>query len=175
MAGVAEVGLYTIGSQVSGLATQVSTALNLAWQPWLFRQLKEGTPRARRRVVLAFYVAAALTIGAGAALWFAAAWLFPIIIGDKYQPTLRFMPWLCLGFALRGVASLLSAIIVYSGETHLLTRIALIVGVVNVAGAFVLVRIDGAAGAAQAMFIAYVLNVVIMWWMARKLVPLPGL
>ena len=175
MAGVAQVGLYTIGSQVSGLTTQVSTALNLAWQPWLFRQLKDGSPRARRRVVLALYVAAGLTMGASVSLWFAAAWLFPFIVGDKYQATLSFMPWLCLGFGFRGVATLLSALVVYSGETHFLTRVAVVVGVANVAGAFVLVRFDGAAGAAQAMFIAYILNVLIMWWTARKLVPLPGL
>jgi Na+-driven multidrug efflux pump len=47
--------------------------------------------------------------------------------------------------------------------------------VANVAGAFILVRLDGAAGAARALFMAYLLNVLIMWWLARQRVPLPGL
>ncbi len=174
-AGLEQVGLYAIGSQVSNLTTQISTALNLAWQPWLFRQLKDGSPRARRRVVLAFYVAATATLGTGLSLWLAARWLFPYIIGDKYLPTLGFMPWLCMGFSFRGVASFLSGIVIYSGETRVLTKIAVLVGLTNVMCAFILVRVDGAAGAAQAMFAAYLLNVLIMWYMARKLVPLPGL
>jgi len=39
----------------------------------------------------------------------------------------------------------------------------------------VLVRHDGAAGASQAMFLAYLLNVIVMWYKARQLVKLPGL
>lgn len=174
-AGLEQVGLYAIGSQVSNLTTQVSNALNLAWQPWLFRQLKDGTPRAKRRVVLAFYVAATATLGAGVALWLAAHWLFPFIVGDKYLPTLRFMPWLCLGFALRGVASYLAGIIIYAGETRVLSKVAVAVGLTNLVAALVLARHDGAAGAAQAMFIAYLLNAAMMWHKARRLVSLPGL
>ncbi len=173
--GLEQVGLYAIGSQVSNLTTQLSTALNLAWQPWLFRQLEEGSPRALRRVVLAFYVAAGGTLASGVILWLATRWLFPFIVGDKYLPTVRFMPWLCLGFAFRGVASLLSGVVVYAGQTRVLSKIAIIVGVTNIAGDLVLIRLDGAAGASQAMFIAYLLNVVIMWRWARRLVPMPGL
>jgi O-antigen/teichoic acid export membrane protein len=173
--GLEQVGLYAIGSQVSNLTTQLSTALNLAWQPWLFRQLKDGSPRALRRVVIAFYVASAATLAAGFALWVAAVWLFPYIVGDKYLPTLRFMPWLCIGFAFRGVASYLSGMVVYAGDTKVLTKVAVAVGLTNVAAAVVLVRHDGAAGASQAMFLAYLLNVIVMWYKARQLVKLPGL
>jgi O-antigen/teichoic acid export membrane protein len=175
MSGLEQVGLYAIGSQVSNLNTQFSTALNLAWQPWLFRQLKEGSPRSQRRVVVAFYVATATTLGSGVALWLATRWLFPFIVGDKYLPTVSFMPYLCMGFAFRGIATYLSGIVLYSGQTRSLTTIAVVVGVTNIAAAFVLVKTGGAAGASQAMFLAYLLNMLIMWYKARRLVPLPGL
>jgi O-antigen/teichoic acid export membrane protein len=175
LSGLEQVGLYAIGSQVSNLNTQFSTALNLAWQPWLFRQLKDGSPRALRRVVMAFYVATAITVGSGVALWLATRWLFPFIVGDKYLPTVSFMPYLCMGFAFRGVATYLSGIVIYSGKTKSLTTIAVAVGVTNIIFAFVLVRHGGAGGASQAMFLAYLLNMLVMWYQARRLVPLPGL
>jgi O-antigen/teichoic acid export membrane protein len=175
IAGIDQAGLYTLGVQVSGLTTRVAGALQLSWQPWLFTQLEEGTPRAKRRVVVAFYVAAGTMLATGFGLWMCVRWLFPILIGDRYVSALVFLPWLCMGLAVRGIANLLSGLIVFAEKTVALTRIAITVGICHLMMATGLLWWHGARGAAQASFAAYCVNALLVWYRARKLIPLPGL
>jgi O-antigen/teichoic acid export membrane protein len=175
IAGIEQAGLYTLGSQVSGLMTRGATSINLAWQPWLFERLGEGTPKAARRVVLAFYVAASAMLGLGVSLWLAVRWLFPLLIGDRFASAVTLLPWLCIGLALRGIAGLLSGLIVYSGKTGALTQIAAATALVHVIGLATLLNWQGTEGAAQSAFIAYACNLSFVWWTARRLVPLAGL
>src|SRR5690606_35001424 len=117
LAGIDAAGFYTLGAQISGLTTRASMSFNQAWQPWLFERLKEDTPSAKRRVSLAFYLASAGTIVFAIVLWLGVRWVFPLIIGDKYAPAVELIPWICLGLAVRGMASLLGSLIVYSERT----------------------------------------------------------
>lgn len=173
--GVEEVGLYTLGTQVAGLVGQVTQAFGLAFQPWLFEQLTRGDASSKRRVTLVIYIASVGLCGAALALWGAVHWLFPLLIGNKYQTALAYIPWLCGAAALRGIATFFSAVILFSEETIVLTRVAMIVGIAHLALAFSLILLSGATGCAQASFLAGLLNVAVLWLAARKLVPLPGL
>lgn len=175
MLGVDAAGLYTIGAQISGLMAHVATSFNLAWQPWLYEQLKSDDPRARRRVVLALYVGSVGILASSVCLWLSVRWLFPLVIGDRYLAATALLPWLCIGGGLRGIALLLAGFITYSGRTIGLTRIAMLVVVAHVVGLVVLIRANGNVGAAQATFLACAFNLLLVWRTARRMVPLRGL
>jgi O-antigen/teichoic acid export membrane protein len=173
--GVEAVGLYTLGTQVAGLVGQVTQAFGLAFQPWLFEQLTNDDAKSKRRVTIVIYLAAGVLCLAALVLWGAVRWLFPIVIGDKYLTAMAYIPWLCGAAAMRGISMLFSSVILFSEKTTVLTRVAMMVGIAHLATAFGLIWVNGATGCAQANFLAGILNVVVLWAAARKLVPLPGL
>ncbi len=175
LAGIDAAGFYTLGAQISGLTTRVTTSFSQAWQPWLFERLTEGTASAKRRVSIAFYLASAGTIAFSIALWLGVKWVFPLIIGDKYAPAVELVPWLCLGLAVRGMASLQGNLIVFSERTGYLAKIGLVVGGLTLLMTGALVWFNGALGAAQAVFLTAVARFVATWVIARRLVPLPWL
>lgn len=173
--GLEQAGFYALGAQVSNLLSQGAQSLLQAWQPWLFEQLEKNTDRARRQVVIAIYVLSAILIGAAVALSLAVEWIFPYVIGDKFMSALEFVPWLCLGFAFRAIASTLAQVIIYAKQTKELTKVAMTVGFVNLAAEVGLILSFGAKGAAWATCGAYFINMLMVWRSARRLVPLPGL
>jgi O-antigen/teichoic acid export membrane protein len=175
ISGIEQAGLYTLGTNISGLLSQVAASFNLAWQPWLFEQLKAGTSQAARRVVFAFYIAAGALLSMSVSVWLGVRWLFPFIIGERFMPAVALLPWLCIGLGLRGMATLLAGIVIYSGKTKILTQIAVIVAALHLIGLVAMITWNGSEGAAQATFMAYALNLLLVWWRARRLVPLPGL
>jgi O-antigen/teichoic acid export membrane protein len=170
-----QAGFYALGAQICNLMTQGALSLSQAWQPWLFENLEKDTPRAKRKIVLAIYALSALLLGAAVVLWLAVRWIFPYVIGDRFMPALTFVPWLCVGFAFRGIAGTLSQLIIFSKQTKELTKIAMAVGGVNLGGEVVLILLYGAEGAAWATCGAYFINMVMVWRTARRLIPMPGL
>ena len=164
-----------MGTQISGLTTRATQSFNQAWQPWLFERLKEATPSAKRRVALAFYIASVTTVVFAIALWLAVRWIYPLIIGDKYAPAVELIPWICLGLAVRGMASLQSSLIIYSERTGYLAKIGMGVGLASIGISALFIWLNGALGAAQAVFVSAVLRFVVTWAIARRLVALPWL
>ncbi len=172
-AGIDAAGFYTLGAQISGLTTRAATAFNQAWQPWLFERLKEDTPSAKRRVSLAFYLASAGLVVFALVLYFGVKWVFPFLIGDKYSPAVALIPWICVGLAIRGIASLQRSLIVYSERTGHLVKIGLVVGVLTIGISALMVWLNGAEGAAQGVFLSSLLHLFVTWRVARRLIPLP--
>lgn len=175
LSGVGPAGLYALGAQLSGLTLRVGTAVNLAWQPWLFERLDEDTSGSRRRVVLAFYAAAAGFLAIAVGFWLAVTWLFPIVIGDRYAASLAFLPWLCAGVAFRGMSTLLAGLILYSNQTKVLGILAAIIAAFHLLSTVGLVYLMGPVGGAVASCGAYALRLLLIWKQSRRLVPLRGL
>jgi O-antigen/teichoic acid export membrane protein len=169
-----QAGFYALGAQVGNILNQGVMSIVQAWQPWLYEELGKGTARSQHKAVVSLYALASLILGGAFCLWAAVQFLFPILIGDEFQGALVFVPWLCAAFGLRGVASLMAQLVVYSKQTRELTKVAVVVGVFNLALEVVLIWQQGAVGAARATCLAYALNVLLMWRTARRLVPLPG-
>ncbi len=175
LVGVEPAGFYVLGAQVSGLTTRGSTALLQAWQPWLFGQLQDGSPRALRRVAYALYLGVAGMIALGLVVWGLISWVFPLVVGERYQPALPLIPWICVGLALRAASRLFSMLILYAEKTGYLARIAVVSGLLNLTSSAGLILMNGTVGAAQGLLLSYAVGLILTWRIARKLVTIPGI
>src|SRR3546814_2383810 len=94
MAGMHEVGLYSVAAQLSMVISLVATAVNQAYSPWLFRRLAAPGDALRRMLVLATYLYFVVALlGAGVVTL-----LSPCFVGFflfiRYSVSSQYLSWL---------------------------------------------------------------------------------
>lgn len=173
MAGLHDVGLYTVASQLTFIIALIATAFNQAYAPWLFRRLSEGDACPRRRIVMAtyaYFVIAAL--GAAVFSW-VGAWAIDFYLGPGYSDAFRFVPWLAYSAAFTGMYYMVTNYLFHNRKTGRLAALTLIVGGLSIPLSMLLIKLNGAVGAAQAVCAANFVMFICTWVMAARVEPMP--
>lgn len=115
--GISEVGIYHVAQQLSMVMWMLVNAVNLAWVPWYYEQMKDDNMHTRRRVARATYLLSGLmavaTIVTAVALWI----IFPHIIDIKFMDARSLLPWLVLGYFFNALYCFVSAAFFHFGHT----------------------------------------------------------
>ncbi len=102
-----------------------------------------------------------------------AQWILPILVGKGFQDAASLIWIIALGQAFGGMYFLISNIIFYRNKTFTLSAITVSCGLINAGLSFVLLKLVGLKGAAQAYAIAQFLLFVAAFILAQRLRPLP--
>lgn len=170
---LASTGIYMVAIQIGLGVNLLADACNRAVSPWMIESIKEGADG--KNVLIAkfcmIYFAAllivALTIGV------LAPWILPLLVGQAFLNASSFVMLIALGQAFGGMYLVVSNIVFYRGKTAYLAAITISCGILNLALAYFLLRVEGLQGVAHAYVGAQLLMFLLVCFFSQKLHPLP--
>lgn len=166
------VGVYDMGKSLSGLpASQISSLVTGIASP-VFARLQQDVPRLRAVLLRLTRGVAYLTFPALAGIAVVAADLVPVLVGPQWTEAVLPLQALCLSEVVRSVATLLSQVLISTGNVKRLVRYSTICAVVLPVSLAVGAWADGLRGVAFAWAAVYPL---LSLWLLREVVLVTGI
>lgn len=173
MAGMHDVGLYSVAAQLAMVISLVATAVNQAYSPWLYRRLASPTDALRRKLVQATYLYFVVALAGAGLVTVASPWFVSFYLGERYAGASEFLMWLAFGAAFTGMYYMVTNYLFYHRKTGRLAGLTLALGAFSVLSSILFIRINGAVGAAQAVCLSNFLLFICTWAMAARVERLP--
>jgi O-antigen/teichoic acid export membrane protein len=165
--GVREVGVYMVAAQLALGLSILFDAVNKAYTPWLFEQLKRNDMQTNRRIVRLTYGYFAFVLALAAATFALGPTIVPWIAGERYHEAGHLLGWLALGQAFGGMYLMVTNYVFYSRRTGLLSLATLSTGVINLVLLVIMVDHLGLRGAAISFAVAMALRFLLTWCIAQ--------
>lgn len=173
MVGKEAVGLYVVGYTFGMIVNLFVDAFNRAWAPWFYRQMTNANDKMRQRIVQYSY----LSFGALAVLALLVTafsyLILPYMVAVEYQAASQFILWVAVGYAFRGMYTMIFPYLVFVGKTNFLGVGTVLTAVINLILTYVLIRMNGPVGAAQATLISWLLLFLATWIYSARIYPMP--
>jgi len=173
MLGMAVLGVYNVAYALSTIIIVLATPFDLAAFPRIYAMLDGGDAKEKRRFVCLAAVYMGFFTGAAAALAWIAPWALKFLVGKGFGGAERYIAWLAMSQACFAMYRVFAKFITYSKKTYIQAWITLLAGVVATAACPLLIKLNGAVGAAQAVLIAYASFAAMTAYFAHRLHPLP--
>lgn len=173
MVGIETTGIYTVGYQIGMIINILATAFNQAYIPWLYSKLKENLETVKYKIVKFTYLYFALILFLAFLLSFISPKLLDIFIGKKYNESNIFIAWVAVGYAFNGMYLMVTNYVFYAQKTKYLSWITLIGSFLNIGLNYILIKKNGAIGAAQATTIIYTVKFILTWIYSSSVYRMP--
>jgi O-antigen/teichoic acid export membrane protein len=164
-------GLYSVAVKLATLVIVAVRGFQAAWPPLAYSVTDEREARRLYAFVTTYYcLATALVVGG---LTLLGRWLVRLLAAGAYFPAHRALPWVALGWALYG---LFLVFVTIAGRAKVTTRTlpAAIAGLaVNIGGLALLVGPLGIVGAGVSLCAAYLVMLVAVHLLTRRLFIVP--
>jgi O-antigen/teichoic acid export membrane protein len=157
------VGIYMIGNQLGMITMIVINVVTTTINPWLYKNLSKNK-RIKKEII--FFMVLYLIISF--IVWIGDLIIFPYIINNKYSSAKEVILWISLGYGIRGWYQLFHAIIIYEGKTYIFMYITTIAAFINFILNYLLIKINGIVGAAQATLVAFIIMFIMTFYYANK-------
>lgn len=154
-ADAATVGIYSVGYTLATALQLISLPFNNAWSPWVYRQLTDDKPVARRRLVRAIYAYIGGMALLGLLWWLVAPLLLDWFFAPAFAPAAPVIGWIVLGVVLAAAHSTVFPVLLFTGNTATICLVTLSATAVNLGGCFLLIPGHGMLGAAWATAASY--------------------
>ncbi|RBW48272.1 lipopolysaccharide biosynthesis protein [Marinobacter sp. F3R11] len=171
--GLAQTGVYMVAVQFSMAVALVFDAINKAYVPWIYEQLKYDDERMKCRIVRMTYIWYVLILcgaGFGFIVW---PWLITFVAGESFARAGAVVGWLVLGQVFGGMYHMQTSYIFFSKKTGLLALATLTSGGLNVLLLLLLINRFGLEGAAYSFCISMAFRFFLTWAVAQKRHPMP--
>lgn len=173
MKGLDETGLYSVGYQVGMVIYLVKNSFNQAWVPWFFEKLKLNERKIKLKIVYFtyFYNFGLLIL---AIIWVIFAPLFfKYFIHDSYLGAEKFVFWIAIAFSFNGMYTMFVNYLFYLKKTGIIAKITVLIALLNIILNYILIKLNGTIGAAQATAISFFVCFILAWIIAQKHYPMP--
>lgn len=168
---LSEVGLYSIAYTFGGVMSLVTMSLTQAWAPLYYElaRKQEDGRRALGRIcsVLAVVLSAVACFGALIAQDFIAHFL-----DHRYIAAGRVVPWIIGAYLAHSMFAMFTLAVMQAKRTQWLMLVSFTALLANTILNFVLIPQIGMYGAAYATIAAYVVEVIVMYFVAQRVYPL---
>lgn len=171
LCGAATAGIYAAAAQSIMLINFVGSVVNLAWTPWLYRELSSRQTLAARRPQIArlTYLLAGLLLLGGLVLLALLAGYFQWIAPPAYRPALTLLPWLALGATANAIYKVGTNFLFYYGKTRYLAGVASLILVISLVAQFIFVPLYQGMASAIVFAVINLIQLACAWFMAGRL------
>ena len=173
MAGVATAGIYTVGYQFGMIVDLVASSFNQAYAPWLFKQLSLDDQTTKKKIVKLTYLYFLLILLFAVGLSLVVPWFLTFFVGKNFIGAGKYVFWIALGYACNGMYYMVANYIFFAGKTAILAWVTFITALLNIAFNYVLIKMNGPIGAAQASAFAFFLCFALTWILSARVYPMP--
>lgn len=175
MVGAYAVGLYSVGYAIGQVIQLLQHAFSQAWVPFLFQLLKKDEEKARIQIVKFIYFHHAVIIILAFSLHFAAPFILKALVGKSFQGASQFVIWIAMGYAVNGMYRMVFPFLNYAQKTHLAPIGSTIAAGGNLFLNYILIKLNGPIGAAQATFISFCILYIITFYLCNHAYKMPWL
>lgn len=173
MVGMAETGLFTVGFQIGSVVLLFAAAFNQAYTPWLFSRLNLKSELLNIKIVKITYLYFIIILFCTLIFGFSAPWFLSFFVGKSFQASYVYIIWIALGFAFTGMYYMVVNYIFYAERTHYLAIATVSMSFLNIILNYVLIKINGSIGAAQATTITSFCTFLLVWYLSSKVYKMP--
>lgn len=173
MVGLDKTGLYSVAYQLGTVLLVLTSSFNVAYGPWLYRQLNLKEAIVNHKIVRLTYGYFLVVWVVVLLLYFAFLLFSDFLLGDEFAGSMDFVLWILAGFAFNGMYFMVTNFIFYAKKTYALTIIAFVLVFINIPLTYYLVQTNGALGAAQATTILNGLLFVLAWIASNRVYSMP--
>ena len=166
-------GLYTVGFQMASIISVLTMAFNKAYVPYLFEHLSDITHKKKIHLVKYSYFYFFFLLLLAATLSLLAPIFIRFFLGDKFIHSQQYITWLAFGFAFHGMYYIVVNYILYMKQTAFLSYVTFSVSLLHVALSYILIKYNGALGAAQATTITSFITFISVWILSAKIYKMP--
>ena len=147
-----QVGIYVIAYQISALMLLVSTSVNQAWSPMLYKLLKEKKIKDVNKFtfyLFLFFFLVAISV------YFLKDILFYIFVDEKFYIAKEYFSWLLIGFLFQSFYFLVTNLLFFEKRTKLLASVTISGATINLVLNYFLIKLFGTIGVAYATAIIW--------------------
>jgi O-antigen/teichoic acid export membrane protein len=173
MVGIETTGIYTVGYQIGMIINLLATSFNQAYVPWLYSKLKENILATKRKIVKFTYAYFLIILVMAISLSLLAPPFLSFFVGKEFSQSSIYVTWIALGYAFNGMYMMISSYIFYAQKTSYLAWVTFSTALFNLVLNYVLIRKNGAIGAAQATTIIYLIKFILTWILSSNLYTMP--
>lgn len=167
-------GLYTVGYQLGTIISVLTVAFNKAWTPYLMRILAEKpTLKNKKTLVYYTYIYFIAIIVITFIFSYLAQLAIPYFLDSSYTGSIEYILYIALSFAFNGMYFMVVNYIFYVNKTHILAFITFGVALFHMLILYILLKVNGTVGAAQAMMFASFISFLATWWFSNKVYKMP--
>jgi Na+-driven multidrug efflux pump len=98
-----------------------------------------------------------------------------ILLGPEFQNSSAFVGWFVVGFLFNAMYYMVTNYIFFAERTAWLAAVTMSVAILNIPLTYLLISLNGAVGAAQAMAASYGLAFILTWVVSQRAFPMPWL
>lgn len=176
MLGASETGIYAAGYQVGAIIGLLATAFNRAWSPYLYEKL--ATPlneNGKKKLVQFAYLYFAVLIALMLGLSYSFPYVVSFVLGKAFVRSKQIVGWIALSNTFNGMYQMVVGYILFFKRTSLLAAVTFLSAVLHAILCYLLIRVNGAQGAAQASAISFGVNFLVIWFLSNRVCPMPWL
>jgi O-antigen/teichoic acid export membrane protein len=175
MVGLGEAGIYTVGLQVGMVFALLHDAWNRAWVPIFYEQLKTGQVDVKLALARKIHLHNAIVVCAALLFGFSVVPLLSFLLGEQFASAGHYVLIIVLGFAFNAIYKMSANILYYAKRTGILATVTFVTAALNVSASVILISSNGPVGAAQGTMLAYLVSMILTWWAAYRVLPMPWL
>ncbi len=174
LAGKNNTGLYSVGLQFVIPLSVLTIAFNKAWAPYLYRKLSNNPSIEDKIKIVKFtyFYLVGITLLSLLLIWLAPL-IMKLLLNKNFHNASMFIKYLTMGVAFQGMYFMVVNYIFYVKKTKYLAYITFSVSLINISLAYLLIKKNGALGAAQANAISMFLSFLLVWYYSNKAYPMP--
>ncbi len=173
MIGKHELGIYTVGYQLGMIVIVVGAAFNKVWQPFIFKELNYKETKRNRKIVLYTYYYFGFILIFAILMGLFAPYFVEYFLGDQFQESSKYILYVSLGYAFNSMFTIISTYYYFSERTKIIALSTLFTAVINLIANYILIKLNGAIGAAQATLLSFFLQWIVTWYLSNKIYPMP--
>lgn len=170
---VSDLGVYSVSYSIGMIISLLGTSVNRGWFPYLCESLAAEDRSVKKKIVTLTYAYCLLALLAGLVFALLCPILFRLFINVKYHGSLAYINWIIFAYVFEGISTIMSGFYLYAKNTLLLSTITAIFALFNIGTTYMLVKIRGPAGAAQASFVTYLFYCIVIWIFSSRVCILP--
>ena len=171
--GPEETGLYSLGFQISQIIVLVLLAINTAFIPWLYNQLKSEDVDKKIKIVRWSYLFIFSSVFLSMIFGFLSPFLLTFFVNKSFDGAFKFVFLLSLAQGVRSIYFATSNYITYSGKTKYILYSMIISFCIHVPISYLLIHKYSAIGAAYAVLFSNFFSSSIVFFFSSKAYPMP--
>lgn len=166
-------GIFMVGIQISLVLQLLFTAINKAYMPWLFSNLKKQDNTINKNIVRYTYFWFLLLLLLAILNFLITPSIVYLLVGEKFYSVSEIVPWLFVAQILQGMYLMVSNYIFFSRKTMTLSIISISTGLLYIFSTIFLIRFYGLLGVCYSAVIIGSIRFLITWIIAAKVHKMP--
>lgn len=165
---VEAVGVYTIAMTMSIIVNIVYDSAIKAWDPYFFEKVSSKRVEDMNSIIKSLVVYSLFVLLSAFVYIQLIPYIFSIMIDEKFNEALLYIPLLVIGFSFEGLRKPLASFLMHKNMVKTLGVISLLAAAVNIALNIILIQKFGISGAAYATIISFAFLYIVTLFLVFK-------